>query len=117
MGAEQLYFEAATAQASYALFVGSLGPPTAGLDLNALVQVGQGEFVLSQAGQYLGLGPNNELLPSGVVRIAHQADSLDGFSVTVFETRDGQSVLAIRGTAGVTDLLQDAKLLVQGVPT
>src|SRR5713226_3157398 len=106
---DALFVASAVAQASYASF-GSLA------DVDALVVKGKADFTSSLARRYQGQSvPSSEPFQAGLIRAAYQPDQLNGFSATLFQFRNStQKVLAIRGTAGPADLLQDANLAITG---
>jgi hypothetical protein len=91
------------AQASYSIF-DAVGDPE-----SALTGRETGDFTDAQASRFLGL-LSDPLVPQpqGLELRHHQPNDLSGFSATVFFDRSaGRYVLAIRGTEGLIDALED----------
>lgn len=92
------------AQAAYALLD---GPNTA----RALVQPGLGDMPQSAAERFLGLIQSDQ----GLTLLTHTPNWLTGFSASVFrENATGLPILAVRGSEGPADFVQDAKLSLLG---
>src|SRR6185295_8120299 len=108
-------FVAATAQAAYSNFANQGSED----DKTPLTDSSGGEFAGISADRLLGdNGTQNDPFGLGITRIAYTPDQSNGFSAAVFRRNDtGQAILAIRGTNGPVDLVQDAKLVVLGVAT
>src|SRR3954468_11432807 len=89
------------AQASYGLLNGQD-------TLQALIQSGLGDLPPAAARRFLGVG---EFIGQGLRLLDHTPNWLTGFSASVFrDTTTGKPILAIRGSEGPIDYLQDAKL-------
>src|SRR5262249_32675365 len=99
----QLAALAQVAQAAYANF------PNWPNARQALVEAGFGDFASSEAVRVLGEpeGASGTSMQGFVVQ-HHQPDDQSGFSATVFVDRSANRyVLAIRGTQGAVDILED----------
>jgi Ca2+-binding RTX toxin-like protein len=107
---DRLTLAAATAQAAYGDFSASV----TSAELNELRA--DGEFTLQAGARFIGSIPDkSKPFNLGVVRVAYLPDQLNGFSATVFrDNATQQAILAIRGSNGISDFIQDAKIGVIG---
>src|SRR5262245_674529 len=104
----------ATAQAAYSFFASQTGNPQ--LDLASLNNPDGGEFTEIFGRRFLGLDDSSgNPFGNGMIRIAYRGDELNGFSASVFRNVDTeQAYLAVRGSNGLADFIQDAKLSALG---
>lgn len=102
------YFEfSRLSQAAYALFTSDVSP---GAVQNALIAVDAGDFTTKQAEAFTDADTGYTLIPN-----SHQPDDAVGFSASLFQSNaNGELTLAIRGTAGFIDLIQDSEILTRG---
>src|SRR3954462_9585017 len=96
--------QALAAQAAYALLDSQSAT-------RALVQPGFGDMPQSTVERFLGVVQSEQ----GVKLLSHTPNWLTGFSASVFEdTATGTPILAVRGSEGLADFVQDAKLSLLG---